>query len=124
MSFVIPDASDIKARFPAMANADDGLLDLMIAEATPGYVDESWEEADFPIAIQYLVAHWWTTNGGNSGGGAAQGVIASESFGGMSRSFFQHGGTLSIAEADLASTSYGRQYLLIRKRNFTGPVVV
>lgn len=119
MAYVLPDPADIRERFPAItvAKATDAVLEALILEAQ-SYVDESWFERDYQPAIMYLVAHWATTGGAASAG---MGVIQSESFGPMSRTFAQGaGGVVS----EYSSTDYGRHYESLLRRNRGGPLVV
>jgi hypothetical protein len=122
MSYVVPDGDAIRERFPEITKTDE-VLDPLIEEAQL-YVDDTWIESDFDIAISLLVAHWCVTG---TGAAAGQGVIQSESFGPMSRTFASGIVKGKGAVADLlglASTSYGRRFSALLRRNGFGIAVI
>jgi hypothetical protein len=120
MAYTPPTADDITERWPTITTSEDE-LDALIEEAKL-YIDETWNESDYKLAIMYLVAHWTVVGSSKS---ANQGIIQSESFGPMSRSFAvgkpKPG---EEAPSDLATTSYGRHYINLLSRNSGGPLVV
>lgn len=120
MPYTLPTADQFATRFPIFADADSDLVTALIAEAG-GQVDQSWEEADYQPAIMYLAAHLLASDSSQAGddvGSGGAGAIASESFSGMSVSY-QRAGSQStfFTNSDYGSTSYGRRYLNLLKRN-------
>lgn len=129
MAYVAPTAAEIKTRFPEFAAVDTSLIDQIIAEANR-FVDSSWIEADYKIAIQFLTAHMLVTGGAlNPDGAAAQAVVSgpikSESLGDASVSYSDSSVSsgLSAEESELMSTNYGRRFAAIRRANHL-PVLV
>jgi hypothetical protein len=106
---------DFMARFPQFDDGtqDDAVKQLLV-EATQ-VVDDTWEDADIKPAILYLVAHQLTSEGQ-----ADSPAVTGERLGPISMTYAapQNG------EDPLARTEFGRRFLEIRKRNFTGPVVI
>lgn len=107
-------SDDVVERFPEFAGREDE-IDALLPEAAQ-IIGEDWVDADINPAKMYWIAHKLATGGDN----ADRGNIASESFGPISVSYGSGGQNSS----EYASTSYGRMYLSIQKRNFLGPVVV
>lgn len=113
--------NDFTTRFPQYASEDPDLLAALLLEAQ-AQVDNTWTEADFKPATLYYMAHLLALEkvaGANVG--ASSGVIVSESFGPMSRTYAQVQGT--DTSAWLKSTEYGRRYHELRERNFPGVAV-
>ena len=108
--------------FSQFADADEYLIALLLAEAMT-QVDDSWLEQDYQNAVMYLTAHLLVTEtaAGSGTGGGTSGIIASESFGPLSRSY--HIDTTAITDEGLEGTLYGRRYRELRRKNFPGVVV-
>lgn len=127
MPYTLPTADQFATRFPIFEDADSELVDLLIAEAA-GFVDQSWQEADYQPAIMYLTAHLLATDSSQEGddvGAGGDGIIASESFGGMSVSYVRaNAGNASAFNSEYATTSYGRRYLKLLKLNKPGVVSI
>lgn len=115
---------DFLDRFPGrFDDVDDAILDALLAE-TLSRVDDSWLEQDYRSAQFYYMAHLVTVEGlGTANVSVDGGVIASESFGPMSRSYVQGQASGSASEAGLAATEWGRRYQELRSRNFPGVAV-
>jgi Protein of unknown function (DUF4054) len=120
VSYVVPTANDLQAKYPAFADVADATIDLYIADAQ---VDTSWLEADYATAIM-LWAAWAMTNVGIGTGGEVAGYIGS----GVSR---LKSGTLDVSFSDSAASLsgyetniYGRQFLALLRKNKGGPRVV
>ena len=120
MAYVVPTAADLKARFPAFADVLDATVNLYIADAQ---VDETWLEADYAPAIMAWAA-WAMTDFGIGTGGEVAGYIGS----GVTK---LKSGTLDVSFSDKASSAsgyetnvYGRQYLMLLRKNKGGPRVI
>ena len=128
MAYTAPTPADIKTRFPEFASLDDARIQMFIDEAKR-FVDESWSEEDYAVALRFLTAHTMTMEGVLNSGGSGpvgSGPLISESLGDASYSYAARAGQsgLSGSDADLASTPYGQRYLAIRRANIGGPIVV
>jgi hypothetical protein len=128
MAYDAPTVAEFKARFPTVAGSkSDPTIQAFLDEAT-NTIDTTWREADYKIAIMYLAAHNMTLedNAASGGGGAvASGVVASESFGGMSISYDNSkGGSDAAANSEWGATFYGQQFYLLLKRNKPAIVVI
>jgi hypothetical protein len=120
VTVTIPTAASIKMRFSEFADAEDSVIEFAIEEARLE-VGSNWTSG-YNLAIVYLVAHYVASSIAASQGGSA-GDIASESIGRLSISY----ATSRNADAthdDKSSTSYGRRYIELLGRNFSGPVIV
>lgn len=121
-------ADDFFTRFPQFADADEDLITTLITEASRQVDSTNWAADDINTALLYLTAHLYVLDqqaaeGGTSAEGTA-GEVASESFGPMAVSYANPGGVQSGQIAEIMTTSYGRRFAEIRKRNVLGPVVV
>lgn len=125
MPYTAPTAADIKTRFPAFAGIDNALIELYIDEAML-WVDTTWFETDYTIAIQYLTAHFMaaegllvSATGSGSAAGAVSGPIKSERLGDAAITYSDRGSTggWSGTDADLATTPYGQRFLALRNAN-------
>lgn len=109
-----------RAVFPAFASVPDAAITFWMTQAGVS-VDTTWAEVDRDYAHALLTAHYLVTEG--LGTGAEAQVAAA----GMSGFRSVRSGTLSFDRGDAASsigyatTRYGRQFLVIMRRNFSGP---
>jgi len=121
MAYIDPTAASVKVRYPEFAAIANTLIDLFIAEAKL-WVDTSWLEGDYTIAVQTLTAHMMAAEGllsGLSGPIATTGLVQSERLGDASITYAtMHAGAWSVAESWFASTPYGLKFLALRRRNF------
>lgn len=136
MAYVTPTAADFKARFPEFASTPDTLVTAVIAESEP-YVGERWLDRDRRPAVMYLTAHTLTQEGrfaattpAGGAGGASTGPMKRRKVGdveveyaGASASAGGGGGSSSL-DSVYGGTIYGRQFLQLMRRNFSGPLVV
>lgn len=130
---------DFKTRFPEFAPVSDALVSMVLDEASTR-IGTTWLEADRVPAIRYLAAHMLTLQGepGRSistatGAGSIDvvgpmkrrrvGDVEVEFAGKSSSSGSSGGVTTGPIDAMLLSTNYGKMYVGIRNRNFSGPVV-
>lgn len=129
MSYTPPTRAEFLTRFPIFDDPElypVATIDFVLAEAIRT-VDNTWMEADYAPAILYLTAHLLATDNSLDGedvefGGMAQ--VASESFGGMSISYANGASGSLSANEQYGSTEYGRRFLVLLRRNQTGPVVI
>lgn len=111
-----------RAAFPAFAAVPDAAIIFWMTQAGNA-VDTTWAEADRDYAKALWTAHSMTISG--LGTGAAAQVAAA----GMGGFRSVRSGTLSFDRGEgasmtgLASTWYGQQFLVIMRRNFSGPRV-
>lgn len=120
MPYTVPTTEQFLARFPVFNSRDEDQIAAILVEAS-GFVDATWEEKDYQPAIMYMAAHLLTTDSsqeGDDAGSGGDGVVASESFGGMSVSYVRPTGTSGNSFTnEWATTSYGRRYLALLKMN-------
>jgi len=129
MAYVEPTAETFKARYPEFADVADALIILVIAESVD-QVGEMWLERDRARAQMLWTAHTLTMEGepgrSSTGQGAAgTGPIKRDKVGDVETEFA--GVTASSGSGDAARyslTHYGREFLLLMRKNFTGPVAV
>lgn len=138
------DAATLKARYPALASASDGLAALCIADAQAEIDPAIWIASDVDRATMALAAHYVAVALGSSGSagqtitlpgggtvetaGAANMIAVGDvkvAFGAKGSSISSGGGR-SFSEAyadDLASTPYGLEFLRLRARSFPAVAV-
>lgn len=76
-------------------------------------------------AIGLLAAHFGKAFASGDGvSGAAAGTITSESVGGMSKSYGSTSTGYDVADAELATTVYGRQFISLRDRLCRGAMAI
>lgn len=140
-----PSAILFKTRYPLFKGLDDALINLVLNEVVSSFVDETWLEADQIPAILALAAHFLAMEGhpfteisDDTGSGSNESVITtgalssikvgdvSVSYG--SGSSATGGGISSSNSSDIRSnlnlTTYGQQFLSLRRKNFPAVVVV
>lgn len=118
MAYTVPSADDLIERFPEFEDVDSDLLDRVIADAAL-QVDTTWLEADYARAILYLAAHLLSVSTAQSDGESTD-DIASEHIGRISVTY--RGST--AASSSLGSTTYGEQFVLLRRLNHPAIKVV
>lgn len=139
MPYTPPTSVTFKARFPEFVPVADALIDLVLAEAIP-IAGETWVERDRAPAQMYYAAHLLAIQGyparaiaPGSGSGSIDivGPMKRRKVGDVEVEYAGTGinsgsgsGSATIDESLLASTVYGRQFLVIRNRNFRGALVV
>jgi len=125
MPYLAPTPADVRADFPAFAAVDDAVIQRRI-DRTAATVDQSWLEADYTFARSLLAAHFLTEDGI---GGGTDAEIAALGLSGVSRlksgsldvSFASDSGAAGGGAWD--STSYGRRFAAILRRNKGGPLI-
>jgi hypothetical protein len=129
MAYAPPTASDLKARFPAFASVADDVVTAALGEAAR-LVDESWTEGDFANARMLYACHILLMDGHGTGGEADMLVDMPAGYkrtkaGGSEIERFGSataGGTTD--PLDLQSTSYGRRFASLMRRNISTVFVV
>lgn len=128
MAWLAPTPADLKARFPAFAAVPDEVVQGALDEAAL-QVDETWvSEADFRLGRLLLAAHILTLDGHGTGPESEAAAAGAMGFKRMKSgqlelerfSSADAGGDGSV----LGSTSYGRRFLELLRRNFPAVVVV
>lgn len=121
MAYIVPTPADLKAIYPAFAAVDDATILAWINRVNGRYVDESWNEADFPDAIIAAAAHHMARHGipgiatSSSVSYAAAGVTGFKS--GTVDITLDPGMVARSTAGGWESTSYGLDYLeLLRRR--------
>lgn len=120
MSYIAPDADELKTRYPAFADVDSSVINYWLDDAQLT-VTESWIEADYARSIIALAAHNM----------ARQGLAGAESVGGMAGVTNFRSGSFSASFSDAAvsaqvkggyaSTPYGLEFQTYLRRNRGGP---
>ena len=120
MTYVVPAAADLAARFPGFAAVDPAVVAAAIAEAQ-GRVDETWLPGDYTIAIMLLAAHTMTLDGLGTGAEAASAAAGALGFQSL------RSGPLGLdrkvarrsdpAPSMLTETTYGRRFQALLKIN-------
>lgn len=128
MPYTDPTPTTFKERFSAFAAVEDSVIEAVLVEAKR-HVDQSWFEADYTIALNYLIAHFLVTEGALNDPDAApvgvsSGQIVSESLGDASVTYANSGSAAAGDDGDFSTTVYGRRFLRIQRANQGGAVVV
>jgi len=124
MAYEAPTPEDLIARYPAFAAVDPDTIQYWLTDAER-FVDESWTEGDYPIAIMALAAHNMVLAGlGTDAAATAElpGGVTNFKSGSLSVSFSDKAASDRAAGA-LASTRYGAEFAALRRRNRGGPRV-
>lgn len=115
MAYTAPDASDLKARYPAFAAVDDATVDVWLADAAQDCV--AFPE-DYRARAEMAYAAHRLSEIGYGAGAIPAGVTSFKS------------GTFSATVSDgLASATgfnasvYGREFMALRRAYFSGPIM-
>lgn len=126
MAYVSPTASTFKARFPEFAALGDTYVDLLLAEARQSTDAEWYNQDDRAPAEMYLAAHKAAGEGrliDASGGGInTTGPIKRRKVGDVETEFAGLSGGSGDGSGNnnpYLSTSYGRSYWELLRRNVT-----
>jgi hypothetical protein len=117
MAYEAPEPADLIARYPAFTDVDDAVIQYWLTDAER-FVDESWTEADYPIAIMAMAAHNLALAGLGTEAAATAGVPT----GTFSVSFTDDAANANKTGA-LSSNRYGAEFAMLRRRNKGGPRV-
>jgi hypothetical protein len=125
--YVDPTPADVKADFAIFADVPDAAVQRRI-DRTASWVDQSWMAGDFTWAKELLAAHFLTEDGLGAGTGAEMNALG---LSGVSR---LKSGTLDVTfaatdgggagDSPLLSTSYGRRFYALLRKNRGGVVSV
>jgi hypothetical protein len=114
------------ARFPQFGNVGVDVVQAALDEAS-GVVGDTWVESDILPAQLLYAAHSLVIDGHGSGAEAQAALAGMTMFQSMSSgglSLTREAGKGSVADGGvLSTTSYGRRFQQIQRRNFGGPVV-
>lgn len=124
MPYTAPTPDQLQARYPAFASVLDATIQVWLTDAER-YVDETWMEGDYAPAIMALAAHNMALNniGEQTAAAAFPAGVTRFKSGAMDVTISD---TAAAAQArgGYGSTSYGREFQLMLRRNFGGPAVV
>jgi hypothetical protein len=126
--YVDPTPADVKMDFAVFADVPDAAVQRRI-DRTASWVDQSWMAGDFTWAKELLTAHFLTEDGLGAGTGAEMNALG---LSGVSR---LKSGTLDVTfsaasdgggagDSPLLSTSYGRRFYALLRKNRGGVVSV
>lgn len=124
MAYVAPTVADFKTRYPAFAGVPDATVQKALDEAAQK-VDETWIEADFPVARMYYAAHVLTLDGlgthkeASFASLAVSGLTSIKS-GNMTVTLSEssvRGETKKRKAGSLEGTSYGQRFLELLRVN-------
>ena len=122
----VVDPSYVKALFPEFSAVNDVRIQALLDIANLSVSQKVWGSAYAP-GMAYLVAHLLKRSGaatGVSGGSSNAGTVSSEKVGELQRSYSAPGGSSSSGEDSLLSTtSYGMEYLRLRRQLLVTPMV-
>ena len=114
--------ADFKTRFPEFSAVDDTRISLFIEDAEAEMSESAWGTL-YSKGLAYLTAHLLTigtkTGAGNS---APSNVLQSHSVEGVSESFAVP--SMSEYNSTLSSTSYGAEYVRLRRLISAGALSV
>lgn len=126
MPYIDPTAANLKSRFPAFAAVADSVVSQTITEAKR-FVDETWNEDDYQIAIMLGAAHIMTLDGLGTGAQSqvyAQGMAGYQSIRSGALSLSRGSSSSSSGSAsNWSATTYGQRFLAYLKMNRGGPLV-
>ena len=135
MPWTPPTVDTFKIRFPRFVNVDDELVEMLLEEAG-NQVGETWVERDRTPAILYLTAHLLVmegygvlTPGGNGSSPNTAGQLKRRKVGDVEVEYQNANEALGTGNGGMDRsgynlTPYGRQFLLIMRRNFPAVAVV
>lgn len=122
----VADPTYIKALFPEFSTVNDVRIQALIDIANLSVSQKVWGSSYTP-GIAYLVAHLLKRSGaaaGVSGSSSQAGTVSSEKVGELQRSYASPSMSGSSAEdALLSTTSYGIEYLRLRRQLLITPMV-
>jgi hypothetical protein len=119
MPYTPPTADNFRERFPEFDDVDDTVVEASLAEAGR-YVDTSWTEGDYAIAIRLLAAHFLQA-GINEASSSSSSETETISVGPIT---IRSGGSQSKSLYDFSSTSYGQRFKELQSVNVGGPLVI
>ena len=124
MAYTAPTPANLKSRYPAFAAVDDAVVQTWLTDAER-FVDTSWIEGDYAIALMAHAAHSMALLGIGTATGAAAipaGVTRFKS--GAMDVTISDAAAKASAEGGYDATVYGREFKLLSRRSHGGPRVV
>lgn len=122
MSYTVPSAADLKARYPAFNAVADSAVSAAIADAATQVDVSIWGEADYDRAIMLYAAHQMTMNGLGATNEAQMSGFRSLSIGSLSLTSSSEASTK--VGSGLDATNFGRQFKALLRRNSPGILAV
>ena len=118
-----PTYADFIALFPEFTDVDQVFVETWLSVTRQKISQDVFQEL-YPMAVYYLLAHTVSTQKVlQANEGVDKGLITSESIGDVSVSYSQP--STGSAETDnYVTTSYGREYLSLRKMKVLNMAVV
>lgn len=120
MPYVIPSASDLKARFPAFNTVADAAIETAISDASR-QVDQTWCEGDYTTAIMLLAGHNLALDGHGSSREVQLLGFKRVKVGPLE---LERASGSSSEAGSLSSTSYGVRFAELRRLNFAGGTAI
>ena len=124
MPYEAPTVADLQARYPAFADVADATVQIWLNDAAR-FVDETWLEDDYQPATMAYAAHSMALLGigAPTGAGALPAGVTRFKSGAMDVTLSDSAASIA-ARGGLDATVYGREFKLLRRRNFSGPRLV
>ena len=129
MAWTAPTPADLKARFPAFAAVSDSVIQGALDEAAL-QVDETWvDEPNYRLGILLLAAHILTLDGQGAGAESEAAAAGASGFkrmrsGQLELERFTAADAGGGDEGVVATTSYGRRFLDLLRRNIPAVAIV
>lgn len=111
-----PTPADLKARYPEFSDVDDARVQSLVNEAALEMSARVWGRL-YPVGLLALAAHKLKASGrkrGGDGAGALSGPMTSKKAGEIQVGYAA-APLASVDDAYFAGTSYGQQYLRLRR---------
>lgn len=122
MAYVVPTATDLKARYPAFAAVADETITARIVEAQR-MVDATWTEGDYPLGLMAYAAHSLAVGGVGSSIDVQLAGFKRVKIGPLDLE--RDGRSDGVLAGSLESTIYGVAFLEMQARNLgAGPLIV
>lgn len=118
-------AANIKSLFPEFSVVSETRMESFIEMAKLSLSEKAWGSS-YGAGVSYLTAHLLKRSGPGGGvqGGTSSAFVSSERVGELQRSYaFPNFQGSSAEDAILATTSYGIEYLRLRRQVLTTPMV-
>jgi len=122
MAYEAPTPADLILRYAAFAAVDEDVIQYWLTDAER-FVDESWTETDYAIAMIAMAAHNMALAGLGAEAAALSGVPAglTKIKSGALDLTFSESAASDRQTGALSSTRYGAEYAMLRQRNRGGP---
>lgn len=121
MPYIVPTVAELKDRFPEFAAVADGVVQFALDEALTR-VDTSWIESNYQIAILLYAAHVLALGGHDAVETEEDAGLSQITIGPLTLRYAKS--SSSSSNDPIASTSYGRRFLELLRRNSPGIAVI